>query len=373
MRKKERYFHFWLVYVGKTCDLGGKSFSYGGGSVFPQSVGKGRVRQGNLRFRCVPGFGTRIAKAGMESENLLMADTATLPGLKRLKAPLPGHLHPGIARLAESDSPVLIVGEHGVGKRSMARQMHAMSRRSRGSYTEMEGAEATPEAVAAQLAERGTLYLADVAEVSLELQEWLVQWYAQTDGGQGCRLVCGTSKELIDEVRDWHMREDFFYLVSTVTLRIAPLRHRKSELLGMADELLTHYSRQFDRPKPELRAEIVGFLLEHTWPDNLAELQTAMKAVAAIDDQSVSLAALKAAAAATKLSANRRTPPLKQAARVASSQIERRMISEVMAATGGNRKRAADELGISYKALLYKLKQAGIDGPAAMNRNGAGR
>jgi two-component system response regulator AtoC len=64
---------------------------------------------------------------------------------------------------------------------------------------------------------------------------------------------------------------------------------------------------------------------------------------------------------------------LKQAARVASTQIERRMISEVMAATGGNRKRAADELGISYKALLYKLKQAGIDSPPAATRTGVGR
>jgi uracil phosphoribosyltransferase len=102
-------------------------------------------------------------------------------------------------------------------------------------------------------------------------------------------------------------------------------------------------------------------------------LATGGSAVAAIDDPSVSLAALRAAAAATKLNANRRTQPLKQAARVASSQIERRMISEVMAATGGNRKRAADELGISYKALLYKLKQAGIDGAPAWHRNGVGR
>jgi transcriptional regulator with PAS, ATPase and Fis domain len=169
------------------------------------------------------------------------------------------------------------------------------------------------------------------------------------------------------------MREDFCYLVSAVTLRIAPLRYRKAEILSLADDLLEHYARQFDRGKPVLGEEIAGFLMEHTWPDNLAELETAMKTVAAIDDPSISLAALKAAAAATKLNANRQTRPLKQAARVASTQIERRMISEVMAATGGNRKRAADELGISYKALLYKLKQAEIDSPTAATRTGVGR
>jgi two-component system response regulator AtoC len=288
-------------------------------------------------------------------------------------APISGPLQLGIARIAECDCPVLIAGEHGVGKRSIARQIHALSRRSRGTYTEVESADATEQAISALLSTKGTVYLAEIGDLSPGLQEWLVNAYHHLDWSQSCRLVCGTSRELLDDVRDGRMREDFCYFISVVTLRISPLRYRKAEILAIADDLLTHYSRQFDRPKPILREEIVGFLMEHTWPDNLAELQTAMKAVAAIDDQSISLAALKAAAAATKLNANRRTPPLKQAARVASTQIERRMISEVMAATGGNRKRAADELGISYKALLYKLKQAGIDSPPASSRTGVAR
>ena len=66
------------------------------------------------------------------------------------------------------------------------------------------------------------------------------------------------------------MREDFYYLVSPVTLRISPLRCRKSEILSIADDLLTQYSKQFDRPKPVLREEIIEFLMEHTWPENLS-------------------------------------------------------------------------------------------------------
>ncbi|MGB0063710.1 MAG: sigma 54-interacting transcriptional regulator [Terracidiphilus sp.] len=305
-----------------------------------------------------------------------MADHATIPGLKRHmkhSAPIPEHLQVGIAHIAESDCPVLIAGEHGVGKRTIARQIHAMSRRSRGTFTEMESAEVSEEALSALLQARGTLYLAEIGDLSLSLQEWLVNACQGLDWSQSCRLICGTGRELLDEVRDWHMREDFYYLVSSVTLRIAPLRYRKVEIQTIADDLLAHYAKQFDRPRVALGEEIAGFLLQHTWPDNLDELQTAMKTVAAIDDPSISLAALKAAAAATKLNVNRRTSPLKQAARVASTQIERRMISEVMAATGGNRKRAADELGISYKALLYKLKQAGIDSAPASSRNGVER
>ena len=102
------------------------------------------------------------------------------------------------------------------------------------------------------------------------------------------------------------MREDFYYLVSAVTLRISPLRCRRSEILSITDDLLTQYSKQFDRPKPVLREEIIGFLMEHTWPENLSELQTAIKTFVAIGDQSISLAALKAAASTAKSSGQRK-------------------------------------------------------------------
>jgi two-component system response regulator AtoC len=156
------------------------------------------------------------------------------------------------------------------------------------------------------------------------------------------------------------MREDFYYLVSAVTLRISPLRCRRAEILSIADDLLTQYAKQFDRPKPVLREGIIGFLMEHSWPDNLSELQTAIKTFVAIGDQSISLAALKAAAPSVKSNGHRKPLSLKEATRAASAEIERRLIGEVMVATGGNRKRAADELRISYKALLYKLKRIGM-------------
>ena len=166
------------------------------------------------------------------------------------------------------------------------------------------------------------------------------------------------------------MREDFYYLVSAVTLRIPPLRCRKSEILSIAENLLTQYSKQFDRPKPVLRKEIIGFLMEHSWPENLSELQTAIKTFVAIGDQAVSLAALKAVSPGSGANGHRKSLPLKEATRAASFQIERRLISEVLVSTGGNRKRAADELGISYKALLYKLKQIGVANQELSGRNG---
>lgn len=288
-------------------------------------------------------------------------------------APLSGQLQPGIARIAESDCPVLIAGEPGSGKGAIAVQIHELSHRPRSAYTEIRCADATRQLLLSTLRTKGTLYLAEIAELDLHLQELIVNAYHSADWSQSCRLVSSTGRELLDEVRSRRMREDFYYLVSAITLRISPLRYRKAEILSIADELLTQYSKQFDRPKPVLREETIGFLMQHTWPENLSEFQTAIKTMVAIDDQSISLAALKAAAAANRQNGNRRTPSLKQATRVASTQIERQLISEAMVATGGNRRRAADELGISYKALLYKLKQAGEPTQAKVKPAEAGR
>ncbi|MGD0730469.1 MAG: sigma 54-interacting transcriptional regulator [Terracidiphilus sp.] len=285
-------------------------------------------------------------------------------------APIEAQIQRAIARIAESDCPVLIVGEKGVGKRSIAVQIHAQSHRSRSTFTELYGAETDAQALQSAFSGKGTVYLAEIGDLSLPLQELIIEAYFRSEQAQSCRLLCGTSRELLEEVKTWRMREDFFHRVSAVTLRISPLRCRKSEILGIADDLLTRYARQFDRPKPVLHEEIIDFLMQHTWPDNLSELQTAIKTFVAIGDQSISLAALKAGAPKVKSNGHRQTLSLKEATRAASAQIERQLISEVLITTGGNRKRAADRLGISYKALLYKLKRAGADCQPASNRIG---
>jgi polysaccharide biosynthesis/export protein len=127
---------------------------------------------------------------------------------------------------------------------------------------------------------------------------------------------------------------------------------------------LTQYSRQFDRPKPVLAEEIIGFLMEHTWPDNLSELQTAIKTFVAIGDQSISLAALKAAASAKVQWASQTS--VAEGSHAGRIDPDRAPVDlRGSGSTGGNRKRAADELGISYKALLYKLKQIGTENQSA--------
>jgi len=178
-----------------------------------------------------------------------------------------------VDRIAESDCPVLILGEHGAGKRSMARQIHAQSNRSRCEFQEIRCTDANAPTLRQALSANGTVYLPEITELSLSLQELLVNQYFHSVQGRACRLLCSSSRELQDEVKSWRMREDFYYLVSAVSLRIPPLRCRKSEILSISDELLTQFSKQFDRPKPVLCKEIIEHLMEHTWPGNLPELR----------------------------------------------------------------------------------------------------
>jgi DNA-binding NtrC family response regulator len=264
----------------------------------------------------------------------------------------------------------LILGEHGAGKRFVAAQIHAQSHLSRSAFLEIRCFDADASTLQAAVSTHGTVYLAEITDLSLSMQELIVNSYFRSEQVESCRLLCGSSRDLPREVKSWRMREDFYYYVSAMTLQIPPLRCRKSEILSIADELLAQYAKQFDRPKPVLCKETIGHLLEHTWPGNLFELQTAIKTFVAIGDQAISLAAINAAAQSGRPNGNRRPLLLKEATRASSIQLERQLISEVLISTGGNRKRAAADLGISYKASLYKLKQIETENQSAFCGNG---
>jgi DNA-binding NtrC family response regulator len=270
--------------------------------------------------------------------------------------PIKERIRGAISRIAENDCPVLILGEHGVGKRSTAHQLHVLLARRRGTSRELRSGDLDLETLLTVLSTNCTVYLSEVSSLSLPLQEALINLYFRSNS-PSCRLLFGSCREPVDDVRSSRMREDFYYLVSPLTLRIPPLRCRKTEIPALADDLLTQYARHFVRPKPILCKEVMDYLVEHSWPGNFPEFQTAIKTFVAIEDQAISFAALRAAAPGQWLKANHTPLSLKDATRAASTQIERQLISEVLAANGGNRKRTADDLGVSYKALLYKIKQ----------------
>ena len=256
-----------------------------------------------------------------------------------------------VEQVAHSACPVLIVGEAGTGKRNIAEKIHAAGAAEGEPFRAIDCAEATQESLLRALRSGGSLYLREVSQLKPALQQSILRFA----GSKPIRILASSRRPLADAVRVGGMAEDFFYSIAGVTLNTVPLRHRRSETLAIAEQLLAKAASELGKPKPSLNEEFDTLLLNYAWPGNLAELDSAMKACVLIGDQEFALSAIRASMNKTRNSQS--GVSLKQVSRVASQRAEQELISQVLHATGGNRKRAAKELKISYKALLYKLKK----------------
>jgi two-component system response regulator AtoC len=271
-----------------------------------------------------------------------------------------------IRRIAASECPILVTGESGVGKGSVAELLHALSPRSAGPLRNLRAADVSGSRVASALSGAGTVLLTGVADLTLDTQGEVIRRYAQLKVENRNRLISTATCDLVEAVREGRMREDFYYFISAVSLRVPPLRHRKDELILIAEQMLEQFARKYDRPKPTLSPELRAFLLKHTWPGNLVELESSMKTCVAIGDPEFSLAALQAALPKRhSASGSQGSTSLKAATRAACIRVERQLIADTLRATDWNRKQTAKALRISYKTLLYKLKQSGLTDASA--------
>ena len=279
-----------------------------------------------------------------------------------------------MAELAATDMPVLVMGESGTGKGAIAYRIHQLSQRRRQPFVKMNCAALSGDFLNgpfhngnAQHLHEATLFLDEISELDASLQSKLV--HALPDGDVeddthrlGARIISATRCNLEKEMRQGRFREDLYYRLSGVCLRLPLLRHRKEDIPGLAEHFLTKYAAQLGRRKPELTSRGMQVLLEHTWPGNIRELEHAMQKIAALGEERMALADLRGAwTPQAGPGAELENTSLKAAARAASRQAERELILKVLSRHRWNRKRAAQELQISYKALLYKLKQIGVD------------
>jgi two-component system response regulator AtoC len=178
----------------------------------------------------------------------------------------------------------------------------------------------------------------------------------------GARLICATSRNLEEEMRAGRFREELYFRINGVCLRLPPLRQRREDIPILFEHFASRYARQFGREVPVVGAGAMEVLLQHPWPGNVRELENVARTTAALGDIRLALAELGAPVRempATNGGAE--AVSLKEASRAASRLAERELILKTLTRTRWNRKRAAQELQISYKALLYKLKQIGLD------------
>ena len=294
-------------------------------------------------------------------------------------------LEGAIRDVGMSGLPVLILGEPGTGKRVLGLRIHQLSPRRDSVLVEADCTEEESEPVFQQVKVStileggltgtpfGTVVFHEVASLDPvaqgQLRQLLAEHYEDDDKitREYPKLIFTSHRNLEQEVRLGRFREDLYYQISKVCLRVPPLRHRKEDIVVWADRFVARYASLMHRPKPTLSESTIRFLLEYQWPGNLRELEDAARTIAAIGDDKVAVAALRTTQRTVRRQ-NGKAPiiSLKEASRAASRAAEKDLILKVLSKTQWNRKKAAEELKISYKALLYKLKQIGMHDPESI-------
>lgn len=291
-----------------------------------------------------------------------------------------------ISEIAPTDIPLLLIGESGTGKEVFAHRVHRLSQRSGEPLKKIACASMDGDAFVAELGAKmnrsgrgrhteahqaGTLFFDEVAELDAGCQRILLS--ILPDGVAAlrppvmrARVISTTNRNLDEEVRSGHFRSELYYRINGVCLRLPPLRERKEDIAALVEYFLTKHAVQLQRPRISLSERTMGKLLDYSWPGNIRELENVVKEIVALGDENLAMSVFSKGASVVR-EANASTPrySLKDVAKAASREAERELILKALARTRWNRKRAAQELQISYKSLLYKLKQIGCPGPEA--------
>ena len=295
-----------------------------------------------------------------------------------------------IADIASTDIPVLLIGESGTGKEVVALEIHRLSVHRNEPFVKCGCSGLTGDSLTARLqraedvsasdsASGGSLFLDGINHLDSAAQGRLLNLLPDVNGAppEGChsmRVISSTTRNLEEEMKNGRFREELYYRINGVYLRLPPLRDRKDDIPALMDFFLKKYTSLFERPEPKVSDSTMSLLLTHSWPGNIRELENVVRKIVALGDEhlathdltpgngaklqeTVAVVAMPAESSETHIP----TGSLKEAARAASRVAERAMILNQLERTRWNRKRAARELQISYKALLYKLKQLGLD------------
>jgi len=283
-----------------------------------------------------------------------------------------------IAEIAPTNLPILLIGESGTGKEIFANRIHQLSRHSerplaRISCASMKSVTFLPELGIDPRDGRGkrengpgSVFLDEIGELDAACQRDLL--CALPDGGTPrrgvlhARLISTTSRNMDAEIRAGRFRSELYYRISGVCLRLPPLRERKEDIPALVDFFLKKHGAELGRSRLSLSPETLELFMDHSWPGNIRELENIVKEIIALGNERLAVAELSASTSTRKRmqAPAPRSHSLKEAARAASREAERELITQALTRTRWNRKRAAQELQISYKSLLYKLKQIGF-------------
>jgi len=285
-----------------------------------------------------------------------------------------------IREIAATGIPVLIVGESGTGKEVYARLIHRLSRQSCGPLAKVSCRASEPEEFLAQLKRllkrdpdpgpscgAQTVFLDGIDEVDTAGQRALLSLFPDGDDEVSdrleMRLIASASRNLEREIEEGRFRKELFFRISGACVRLPALRERREDISLLLQHFLARNTEGTDREVPTLSQEELALIGTHDWPGNIRELEHFARRIALFGSVGEAIADLhKTPKLGTAINGEAQIVSLKVVARTASRQAERELIRQALERTHWNRKRAAEQLRISYKSLLYKIKQTGLEG-----------
>ncbi|HWO29576.1 MAG TPA: sigma 54-interacting transcriptional regulator, partial [Candidatus Acidoferrum sp.] len=230
-----------------------------------------------------------------------------------------------------------------------------------------------------EMAHRGTLFLDEISELDMALQSKLLQLLqdgqfcrigAQEDKKVEVRVVCATNRKLEEEIANGTFRADLFYRINVVNLHMPSLRERAADIPQLVSYFLEYYNRKFNSRALHPSAELMNAFKKYHWPGNVRELENLMKRYVILGtEESISGDLRPQEQDFFGADINVDGPiSLKKITRQAVHELERKIILKVLQHHHWNRKQAARALNISYRALLYKIRDAGLPSNRAPRR-----
>jgi two-component system response regulator AtoC len=302
-----------------------------------------------------------------------------------------------ILQIAPVDVPVFIYGESGVGKEVVARLIHMRSNRRQQAFIKVNCAALPGELLESELfgyeqgaftgavrskpgkfelATKGTIFLDEIAEMSPHLQAKLLHvlqdhQFSRLGGRQlidvDVRVLAATNVEIQEAMKSGRLREDLYYRLNVLSINVPPLRERASEIPLLFRHFLQKYSEKFNKEPMVPSQHLMEAAVRYPWPGNLRELENFVKRYVILEDDEGSFRELlEMSATRQRISPREEAAPvreqgLKALVRSLKDEAEMEAIGDALERTHWCRKDAAKMLGISYKALLYKIRQFGLD------------
>src|SRR5881396_4397982 len=308
--------------------------------------------------------------------------------------------HQILREAARVDVTVVVTGETGTGKELVAHAIHHFSARRAGPFIKVNCAAMPRDLLESELfgyergaftgahklkigkfeaAHRGTIFLDEIGDLHPALQAKLLHVLQDGEfsriGGKSTlsvdvRVLAATNQDLERAVAEGRFREDLYYRLNVIQVFVPPLRERAIEIPLLANYFVERYAKLYRRDGFTIPPPVMERLTRHRYPGNVRELENLVKRMIVLDDPFLTRVPLPDAGADSERSPSSAVEPsLKEIARRASQAAEREAIAKMLERTGWNRVRAARALRISYRALLYKIKDARLDGERSSARS----